>query len=154
MYKRQLSDVEEETVEAETLFDGTMLTDQGKELIDILTNGLKIDDKVFDVEPEGGYEITGNKKDGFELVMDFKGTENPNKQAKTNALETIRFQVKVASEDRKELENIQKIFTIDEKGNVQGYPIDSIIGARRTETAVKISKENFRDSFKKDGNVS
>ena len=150
-YNVVFGDVEEETVEAETLFDGTKLTDQGKELIDILNNGLKIDDKVFDVKPEGEYKITGNKKDGFELVMDFIGTENPNKKAKTNALETIRFQVKVASEDRKELENIKDMFTV-KNGQVAGYPIDSIIGARRTETAVKISKENFEPS-KKDGNV-
>ena len=151
-YEVILSDfeVEEETVEAETLFNGTMLTDQGKELIDILTNGLKIDDDIFKVQAEGKYEIKKNKNDEFELVMNFIGTKN--NQRNSDSSEKIRFQVTVISDDKEELENIKNIFTVDKSGNVAGYPIDSIIGARRTETAVKISKENFEPSAK-DGNV-
>ena len=154
-YEVSLVDSQIETVESETLFDGTVLTSEGKELIDIINNGLKIDDKLFTVTAEGQYNIVGNKKDGFKLVMNFKGIEVRDQIQRTKEneqdLETIRFQVTVTSEDRKELENIQKIFTI-ENGKVQGYPIDSIIGARRTETAVKISRENSKVKAK-DGNV-
>ena len=154
LYEVILDNTEEEIVKSETLFDGTMLTDEGKELINVLENGFKIGDKSFKVKSQGEYQINPVKDDNFELVMNFIGIEDNQPALKaTEKPETIRFQIKVTSDDKEELENIKKMFTIDGlTGKVEGYAIDSIIGARRTETAVKISKENFEPT-KKDGNV-
>ena len=153
IFQVSLADTEEETVEAETLFDGTMLTDEGKELINVLEKGIEIDGELFKVKADGEYKINTTSKDNYELVMNFIGT-NKVATPRANSLDKkeFRFQVKVTSDDKEELQKISEMFTIGADGKVEGYAIDSIIGARRTETAVKISKENFEPT-KKDGNV-
>ena len=148
-YEVVLADYQEETVTSEALFDGTTLTDEGKELINVLENGIKIDDKVFEIQADGDYTINPTEDGNYELVMNFVGKS---KIKSPNTTDEIRFQVKVTAQDKESLEKVKEIFTIITPGQVAGYKVDSIIGARRTETALKISKENFK-SVERDGSV-
>ncbi len=85
----------------------------------------------------------------YELVMDFIGTNKPSTYKTTN--ETFRFQIKVTAKTEEELKNIAKMFTLT-NGKVEGPSVNTIIGPRRTETAVQISKENFKP-VSKNGSV-
>ncbi len=117
-----------------------MLTDEGKELVDALENGIERDGKLFKVTQPEGHVINKLAKDGYELVMDFVGTHTP---STTRATETFKFQVKVTGKTYSELEKIANIFTLT--GNkVNGADANAIIGQRRVDTAVQISKENFK----------
>ena len=148
-YEVSLSDSQIDTVKSEKLFDGLMLTEEGKELVDALENGIEIDGKLFEVKQNGEYSIEKISKDNYELVMNFLGTHEIN--TRTAEVETFKFQVKVTGKTFAELEEIADIFTLT-NGKVAGASVNSIVGSRRTETAVQISKENFK-SFEKDGNV-
>lgn len=138
-----------ETVKPETLFNGLTLTNEGKKLVDALENGIKINGKVFEVKQSTDHKISQLSNGMYELVMDFVGT-NKSPTYKTTS-ETFRFQIKVTAKTEAELQNIAKMFTLTD-GKVEGPSVNSIIGPRRTDTAVKISKENF-NPVSKNGSV-
>ena len=145
IYEVTISDAKIETVKSEVLFDGLMLTETGKELVDALENGIERDGKLFEVTQDGDHEINKLTK---ELVMKFKGTYT---DSKTRNTEEFKFQIKVIGKSNSELEKIANIFTLS--GNkVNGADANAIIGQRRVDTAVQISKENFKP-VTKNGNV-
>ena len=139
-----------ETVKPENLFNGLTLTNEGKKLVDALENGVEVNGKVFEVKQSTDHKISKLSNGMYELVMDFVGTNKPSTYKTTN--ETFRFQIKVTAKTEEELQNISKMFTLTEDGKVEGPSVNTIIGPRRTETAVKISKENF-NPVSKNGSV-
>lgn len=138
-----------ETVKPENLFNGLTLTNEGKKLVDALENGIEVNGKVFEVKQSTDHKISKLSNGMYELVMDFVGTNKPSTYKTTN--ETFRFQIKVTAKTEEELQNISKMFTLT-NGKVEGPSVNTIIGPRRTETAVKISKENFKP-VSKNGSV-
>ena len=77
-YEVSIADSKIDTVKADTLFDGLMLTEKGKDLVDALENGIEIDGKLFeDIEADGDYKISKLANDSYELVMNFIGTYTP-----------------------------------------------------------------------------
>ena len=139
-----------ETVKPENLFNGLTLTNEGKKLVDALENGVEVNGKVFEVKQSTDHKISKLSNGMYELVMDFIGTNKPSTYKTTN--ETFRFQIKVTAKTKEELQNIAKMFTLTEDGKVEGPSVNTIIGPRRTETAVQISKENFKP-VSKNGSV-
>lgn len=139
-----------ETVKPENLFNGLTLTNEGKKLVDALENGIEVNGKVFEVKQSTDHKISKLSNGMYELVMDFVGTNKSSTYKTTN--ETFRFQIKVTAKTEEELKNIAKMFTLTEDGKVEGPSVNTIIGPRRTETAVQISKENFKP-VSKNGNV-
>ncbi len=139
-----------ETVKPENLFNGLTLTNEGKKLVDALENGVEVNGKVFEVKQSTDHKISKLSNGMYELVMDFIGTNKPSTYKTTN--KTFRFQIKVTAQTKEELQNIAKMFTLTEDGKVEGPSVNTIIGPRRTETAVKISKENFKP-VSKNGSV-
>ena len=139
-----------ETVKPENLFNGLTLTNEGKKLVDALENGIEVNGKVFEVKQSTEHKISKLSNGMYELVMDFVGTNKSSTYKTTN--ETFRFQIKVTAKTEEELKNIAKMFTLTEDGKVEGPSVNTIIGPRRTETAVQISKENFKP-VSKNGNV-
>ena len=139
-----------ETVKPENLFNGLTLTNEGKKLVDALENGVEVNGKVFEVKQSTDHKISKLSNGMYELVMDFIGTNKPSTYKTTN--KTFRFQIKVTAQTKEELQNIAKMFTLTEDGKVEGPSVNTIIGPRRTETAVQISKENFKP-VSKNGSV-
>ena len=138
-YEVTISDAKIETVKSEVLFDGLMLTDEGKELVDVLENGIKKDGQKYTIEKTTGtnYDINKISNNNYELVMKF--TAKP----VTKTTSPFDFEVKVTGKTYSELDKIANIFTLT-NGKVEGAAANAIIGQRRVDTAVQISKENFR----------
>lgn len=138
-----------ETVSAETLFDGLRLTNKGKELANILENGIEKDGKLFKIKQNSDHKINKLADGSYELIMNFVGEYKFSNAKSEN--EIFNFQVKVTGKNSSELEKISKIFTLRD-GKVEGTDIKEIIGSNRAETAVKISNENF-NPVDKNGSV-
>ena len=144
IYEVTISDAKIETVKSEVLFDGLMLTETGKELVDVLENGIKKDGQKYIIgktkdsgSQEIEYKINKISNDNYELVMKFTATPD---KATAKAFD---FELKVTGKTRLELEKIANIFDLT-NGKVEGADANAIIGQRRVDTAVQISKENFK----------
>ncbi|MBO3445207.1 cell wall-binding repeat-containing protein [Clostridium sp. CCUG 7971] len=142
-YTVNISDKNIDTVKAEELFDGLMLTKEGNELLDTLKHGItkdKVDYKV--TMPEGKSEI--NKvENGYELTMTFKAEDKKAAEKAYVPAQPFEFIVKVTNKDRATLVKIADIFTTDKDGKVAGPKAMELSGLNRFETAAKISAENF-----------
>ncbi len=142
-YEVTISDAKIETVKSEVLFDGLMLTETGKELVDVLENGIKKDGQKYTIEKTKDIEYKINKisNDNYELVMKF--TAKPAEAIAKATAKAFDFELKVTGKTRSELEKIANIFDLT-NGKVEGADANAIIGQRRVDTAVQISKENFK----------
>lgn len=148
IYEVTISDAKIETVKSEVLFDGLMLTETGKELVDVLENGIKKDGQKYTIEKtkDSGsqdieYKINKISNDNYELVMKF--TAKPATGTAKATAKDFDFELKVTGKTRSELEEIANIFDLTD-GKVKGAAANAIIGQRRVDTAVQISKENFK----------
>ncbi len=129
-----LTDSKLQTVEASKLFNGVMLSEEGKSIVRANRSTVTIDNVNYTVSVEsqdGVQTVVKDKK--FKLVLEFTLAPK-NKTAKN-----IVYKVTINSDKKSELEKLLEMAT----DNQNAQMATEVSGKNRVETAISVSKELY-----------
>lgn len=140
-----LTDSKLATVEASKLFNGVMLTEEGKSIVKADGSIVTIDDVNYtvSVESEDGVQTVVKDKE-FKLVLEF--TLEPN----TKTSENIVYKVTINSDKKSELEKLLEMVT----DNQTTQMATELSGKNRVETAIYVSKELYSNPNASNGSAN